>query len=43
VRHVCGRAFEEEGTANGKTLRQSVPRLDMVCEMKTGVKANLMF
>ena len=44
VRHVvCGRAFEQEGAANVKTLRQSMPKLDMVYEMKTGVKTNLMF
>lgn len=43
MRHVCGRGFEEEGTADAKTLRQSVPGLDMVCEMRAGVKANLMF
>lgn len=40
---MCGgRIFQQEGTANGKSLRQCVPRLDMVNEIKIGVEGDFM-
>lgn len=41
--HVCmGRIFQQEGTAHVKSLKQSVPRLNMVYEVKVGVKNDFM-
>lgn len=48
IRGVCearmcgGRIFQQEGTANGKSLRQCVPRLDVVNEIKIGVEGDFM-
>lgn len=36
---VCGgRTFQQEGTADVKTLRQNVPRVDMAYAVKRGVR-----
>lgn len=39
MRHVClrGGMFQQEGATDAKTPRQSVPRLDVVHEVKIGV------